>query len=33
MCNLKSNISKIKTIAIAVMLFAMSAVDFVSYGQ
>ena len=33
MCNLKSNISKIKTIAIAVMLFAMSAVDFVCYGQ
>ena len=33
MCNLKSNISKIKAIAIAAMLFAMSAVDFVSYGQ
>lgn len=33
MCNLKSNISKIKTIAIAAMLLAMSAVDFVSYGQ
>lgn len=33
MRNLKSNISKIKTIAIAAMLLAMSAVDFVSYGQ
>lgn len=33
MCNLKSNISKIKTIAIAAMLLAMSAVDFVCYGQ
>lgn len=33
MRNLKSNISKIKTIAIAAMLLAMSAVDVVSYGQ
>lgn len=33
MRNLKSNISKIKTIAIAAMFLAMSAVDFVSYGQ
>lgn len=33
MRNLKSNISKIKTIAIAAMLLAMSAVDFVCYGQ
>lgn len=33
MCNLKSNISKIKTIAIAAMLLAMCAVEFVSYGQ
>lgn len=33
MRNLKSNISKIKTIAIAAMLLAMCAVEFVSYGQ
>lgn len=33
MRNLKSNISKIKTIAIAAMLLAMNAVEFVSYGQ